>query len=109
MATPLFEGERSMAGFVQIIEYTTSKFDEGQKLVDEYRAKTAGRGTAGRAMVLKDRDTPNKYFTVVQFASYEEAMKNQELPETNELAQALQALADGPPVFHNLDVVREEA
>ena len=97
-----------MAGFVQIIEYRTSKFEEGQKILDEWRARTEGRRTAGRAMVLQDRDDPDHYFSVVEFPSYEEAMKNSELPETQELSQKLAALTDGGQSFHNLDVVRVE-
>jgi hypothetical protein len=97
-----------MAGFAQIIEFTTSRYDEGQKLVDEYRAKTAGRRATGRTLTLKDRDNPNKYFIVVEFPSYEDAMRNNDLPETAELAQGLEALTDGPTIFHNLDIERVE-
>ena len=97
-----------MAGFVQIIEFTTSRFDEGDKLVQEYREKTKGKGTAGRGMTLRDRDNPNKYYNVVEFPSYEDAMRNSEMPETQELASKLAGLTDGPPTFHNCDVVRIE-
>ncbi|MDQ1625973.1 MAG: hypothetical protein QOJ49_1471, partial [Actinomycetota bacterium] len=48
------------------------------------------------------------YYTMVEFKSYEEAMKNSEDPATSEFAQRMQELSDGPPVFHNLDVVRVE-
>jgi hypothetical protein len=93
-----------MAKFVQIIEYQTSKFDEMQKLTDEYRAATEGRRTVGRVAVCADRDRPGTYVTIAEFPSYEEAMKNNDLPETAELAGKMQALADGPPTFRNLDV-----
>jgi hypothetical protein len=95
-----------MAGFVQIIEFTTSRFEEGDKLVDEYREKTKGKSTFVRAMTLRDRETPNRYLQVVEFPSYEEAMKNSELPETAALAEALAALSDGPQKFSNMDIVR---
>jgi len=95
-----------MAGFVQIIDFTTSRYEEGDKLVDEYRAKTKGKSTFLRAMTLRDRDTPNHYLQVVEFPSYEEAMKNSELPETAALAEALAALSDGPQSFGNFDIVR---
>ena len=45
--------------------------------------------------------------TIVEFPSYEEAMKNNELPETAAVA-AMQKLADGPPTFYNLDLERVE-
>jgi hypothetical protein len=46
--------------------------------------------------------------TIVEFPSYEAAMKNNELPETAAVAEAMQKLADGPPTFYNLDLERVE-
>jgi hypothetical protein len=68
--------------FIQIIEMTTSKIDEIKKLDLEYEAATEGKSTVTRALVCADRDAPNKYFVIVEFPSYEAAMKNSELPET---------------------------
>ncbi|MGH9048817.1 MAG: hypothetical protein ACRDY4_03710 [Acidimicrobiia bacterium] len=97
-----------MAKFVQVIEYQTSKFDEMQKATDAYRAATEGRRTVGRVVVGADRDRPGTYLTIAEFPSYEEAMRNNDLPETAELAGKMQALADGPPTFRNLDVEQIE-
>ncbi len=96
-----------MAGFIQILEFQTKKFEEGDKLVDEYLAKTEGRRTNSRGITGRDRDRDDHYATIVWFPSYEEAMKNSEMPETDELAAASAALSDGPPTFHNLDLVDE--
>jgi len=41
---------------------------------------------------------------IVEFASYEEAMSNSDLPETASFAQRVAELCDGPMVFRNLDV-----
>jgi hypothetical protein len=95
-----------MAGFVQIIQYKTSKFDEMQKLIDNFREQTEGRRTTIRGMACSDRDNPGQFMSIVEFPSYEEAMKNNDLPETAALAQEMQKLADGPPNFFNLDVER---
>jgi hypothetical protein len=89
--------------FVQIIEYQTSKFDEMQKLNDEWLAATEGKRSAARAIDCSDRDQPNTYMTIVEFPSYEEAMKNNDLPETQAMAAKMQALCDGPATFRNLD------
>jgi hypothetical protein len=94
--------------FVQIIEYQTTKFDEMQKLTDEWLAATEGKRSAGRALDASDRDRPNTYFTVVEFPSFEEAMKNNDLPETQSFAERMQAMCDGPAIFRNLDVERIE-
>jgi hypothetical protein len=44
------------------------------------------------------------YFMIVEFDSYEEAMKNSSDPVTSRYAEQLGALLDGPPTFYNLDV-----
>ena len=95
-----------MAGFVQIIQYKTSKFDDMQKIADKFREQTEGRRTVARVMVCKDRDNAGQFMTIAEFPSYEAAMKNNELPETAALAQEMQKLADGQPTFYNLDLER---
>jgi hypothetical protein len=95
-----------MAAFAQIVEFKTTRIDEGQKLIDEYNERTKGKRASRRAMLLKDRDNENTYFAVVEFASYEDAQRNNELPETQELSQKLDALTDGGSKFHNFDVVQ---
>jgi hypothetical protein len=95
--------------FVQIIEYKTSRYDELDKLMDEWMAATSGKRTPTREVSGKDRDQPNTYVQIVEFPSYEEAMRNNDLPETSDFAGRIAALCDGPATFRNLDVVREEA
>jgi hypothetical protein len=94
--------------FVQIIELTTSRPDEVETLVGEWREKTEGRRTAQRGTFTSDRDRPDTYLQVVEFPSFEAAMSNSELPETAALAEKLRALCDGPIAFRNLDVLRVE-
>ena len=91
--------------FIQVIEYKTSRWDEMAALVTQYRKDTEGKRTAQRTSVCIDRDRPNHYTAVVQFDSYEAALENSNLPETAALAEAVIALCDEAPVFHNLDVV----
>lgn len=71
-------------------------------------AATEGRRTTAGAWFCKDRDRADTYVQIVVFPSCEEAMKNNDLPETRELAQKLMQLCDGEPVFRNLDLVRED-
>ena len=94
--------------FIQIIDVETANYDEIQAAVDEFRKATEGKRSTTRARTGKDRDRPNHYVTIVEFESYEEAMRNSELPETNALAEKMQKLASGPPTFLNLDVVYSE-
>jgi len=92
--------------FIQIIEVITTRPEEIQKLVEQWSAKTDGRRTAYRSTLTADRDRPNTYVRIVEFPSYQEAMRNSGLPETAEFAENLARRCDGPPVFRNLDVQR---
>jgi quinol monooxygenase YgiN len=94
-----------MAGFMQIVEFKTSREKEIQALADEMEPQRAS-GTARRLTVTADRDRPGYHFTVIEFDSYESAMENSNRPETSEFAAKMAKLCDGPPTFRNLDVVR---
>ncbi|MEX1008433.1 MAG: DUF1330 domain-containing protein [Acidimicrobiia bacterium] len=94
--------------FVQIIEYKTTKFDEVINLLDEWLAATEGKRLAGSSTTCRDRDNANTYVVVVEFPSYEEAMRNDDLPETQQFAEKMMAVCDGEPIFRNLDVVRQD-
>jgi hypothetical protein len=97
-----------MAGFIQIIEYRTSKPDEVAALSEEFSKgrMAAGDGPAPTGEATgADRDNPGRYFAIVEFNSYEEAMENSQRPDTTEYAAKMMELCDGPPTFYNLDVV----
>jgi len=94
--------------FIQIIEYTTTKPDEAQAVLDEFLAATEGKRADARGTVTRDRDKPNTYVQIVEFPSYEVAMKNSEDPATQAMAAKMMKIADGPPSFRNLDVTFQE-
>jgi hypothetical protein len=96
-----------VTGFAQLIEWKTSRYDEVEKLNEEWRERFPKMGPT-RVLVCSDRDNAGSYVTLVEFSSYEEAMKNSEDPATTEFAEKMQALSDGPPVFHNLDILNVE-
>jgi hypothetical protein len=91
--------------FVQIIQFETTKIDEIRQLDEEWYANTAGRRTVRREILTRDRSNPDRYMAIVEFDSYEEAMRNSQLPETTAIADAYQALCDGPVTFVDLDVI----
>jgi hypothetical protein len=93
--------------FIQLMQLQSSKFDEIRAAVDEWKRATEGKGTVGRSVVCQDRDNPGHYTVVVFFNSYEDAMKNSELPETDALAKKTAALSEGTPTFVNLDIIEE--
>lgn len=94
-----------MAGFVQIIEFQTSRIEEIEKLGTPSRSEGSTPATFRSVTVTADRDRPGSYYTIVEFDSYESAMENSARPETSEFAAKFAALCDGPPVFRNLDVL----
>ena len=96
-----------MSGFVQIIEWKTSKMDEMRAYQEEWRQKHPDMGPS-RVMICEDRDNAGTYLTVVEFDSYEAAMKNSEDPATSEFAGRMQTLSDGPPTFRNLNLLMTE-
>ncbi len=91
--------------FVQLIEYETTQPEEIKRLEREWLRATEGRRTLRRSVVTRDRNNPDHYLSVAEFDSYEEAMRNSELPETQALAEQVAALCSTPPTFTDLDVV----
>jgi len=93
--------------FIQIIEFKTSKMDELRQFNEEWRQAHPQMGPR-RVLVGADRDNERTYLFIVEFDSYDEAMKNSEDPETAKYAEKVASLCDTPPVFRNLDVVMTE-
>jgi quinol monooxygenase YgiN len=96
-----------MSSFIQIMQLKTSKVDEIRAAVDEWEKATEGKRTVERSIVCQDRDNPGRYSVIVFFDSYEDAMKNSALPETDALSKKVTALSDGPPTFVNLEIIEE--
>ncbi|WP_314224701.1 ester cyclase [Streptomyces zaehneri] len=94
--------------FVQLIDCKTSRFDEMDRLMDTWVEQTRGKRTASHAVVGKDRSDASHFIEIVEFPSYEEAMRNSNLPETDKVFRELVALCDEMPTFTDLDVVRDE-
>ncbi|MEV0169861.1 hypothetical protein AB0I00_01865 [Streptomyces sp. NPDC050803] len=92
--------------FVQIIDFETERLDEMEQLLEDARQRMAGQeGGPDHRILLKDRETPGRYLAVIEFASYEEAMRNNERPETAKLAEQLTALCTREPRFVNCDLL----
>ncbi|BCM68913.1 hypothetical protein EASAB2608_04247 [Streptomyces sp. EAS-AB2608] len=82
--------------------------DEMNRLMDDWVQQTKGKRTATHALVGTDRSDASHVVEVVEFPSYEEAMRNSNLPETDRIFRELVALCDEMPTFVDLDVVRDE-
>jgi hypothetical protein len=95
-----------VAGFVQIVEFKTSRIEEIEALARDGQRQLQSGSTVRRATVTADRDRPGYYLSIIEFDSYESAMENSNRPETIEFSAAMAKLCDGPPKFYNLDVHR---
>jgi hypothetical protein len=92
--------------FVQIMEVTTPDISALQQINTEWEKATEGKRTARRQIVTRDRKNPDRYLIMVFFDSYESAMQNSNLPETQAFAQRFQQ-AMGGATFHDLDVIAD--
>ena len=96
-----------MMAFIQLIEYTTSKPEEVAAVYAEWERASEGNRTARRVITTTDRNDPTRWREIVFFDSYESAMENSQLPQTQEYARKLTALMDGEPTFRDLDVTED--
>jgi hypothetical protein len=92
--------------FVQIMQFRTTDLDAVRKIEEEWRAATEGKRTIRREITARDRNDPDRYVGLVFFDSYESAMENSNLPETDAAARQLQAITEGL-TFQDLDVIDE--
>ena len=95
--------------FIQVMEYETTHPREMDALMDEWIAATEGKRTATHDVHTQDRDHPGRYVDIIEFPSYEMAMRNSELPETQRIASKMQELCESDVRFMNLDVLRDDS
>jgi len=95
--------------FVQVIEFKTKDIVPVQATDDDWQRATEGKRTAQRQMLARDHNDPDRYFALVFFDSYESAMANSKLPETQEAADKYMHLTEGEPTFYDLDVIDDRA
>lgn len=96
-----------MTEFVQLVEMTTTRFDEMQRYNEEWREANPDM-MLDWAIFARDRDHPDQYVAIVHFDSFEVAMKNSDDPRTAEFAAKMSDLCDGQVAFRNLDVMSTE-
>jgi hypothetical protein len=93
--------------FVQLIEFRTADIDGMRQIHEEWMRATEGIRTSRRQLLTRDRSDPDRYVAIVFFDSYESAMQNSSLPETEASAEQYRKVTDGQPAFHDLIVLDE--
>ena len=92
--------------FVQIVDFETDRLEEMREVAEEADRRLAGReGGPTHRLVLRDRNKPGHVLVVIEFDSYEDAMRNSNDPETTKMAEQMAALCTRPPSFTDCDVL----
>lgn len=95
-----------MGEYIQIVEYQSDDID----------AVIAGANSVevpedvpkpSSVVVVRDRDRPGTYATILRFDSYEDAMRHSDSEATQERLAKIGPLMKGERRFYNLDVVDE--
>lgn len=76
---------------------------------DQWRQATEGKRTLRREVLARDRERPDHYVALAFFDSYESAMRNSRLPETEAAAEQFQKLSEDPMTFSNLEVIEDQS
>ena len=92
--------------FLQIMKVSTSRFSEMEAAHEEWLKATEGQRTVTREVISENRDKPGEYWIIVEFPSYEDAMRNNNLPATAQIAEKMAVLCETPTEFLNLNVLR---
>ena len=75
---------------------------------DQFFQATEGKRTLRRSVLTRDRNDPERYVLVVFFDSYESAMENSKLPETDAFSSRFAGLVKSV-TFHDLDVIEDRS
>tara|TARA_X000001036_G_scaffold420437_1_gene441293 strand:- start:1248 stop:1538 length:291 start_codon:yes stop_codon:yes gene_type:complete len=91
--------------FLQIMEFQGSP-EDAEKALQHYIEKADGRSYARKATLCVDRDNAGTVIQLIEFDSWDEAQKNNELEITEEDNQETEQTF-GEVTFRNLDVYGE--
>jgi quinol monooxygenase YgiN len=94
----------AMAGFVQIVQFTTTNIDAIEEIADRMREELGDDFKVTKSTVSEDRERPGYYMIIAEFDSYDEAMSQSNDPRMGKFSEEMAALVDGPIKFYNLDV-----
>jgi len=92
--------------YIQIVEYQADDIDAVIEAANSV-AVPDGVPKPTSVLVVRDRDRPGTYATILRFNSYEEAMRHSESDATHERIAKLGSLMKGETRFYNLDILDE--
>ena len=95
-----------MAEYIQIVEYQTDDIDAVREAANSVPIPD-GVPKPSSITLVRDRDRPGTYATILRFNSYEEAMAHSESDATHERVSKIKPLMKGENRFYNLDILDE--
>lgn len=95
-----------MGDYIQIVEYQSDDIDSVIRTANSVPVPD-GVPRPTSVTVVRDRDRPDTYATILRFSSYEDAMRHSESEATHERIAKLRTLMKGDTRFYNLDVLAE--
>ncbi len=95
-----------MGEYIQIVEYQSDDIDA---VINTANSVPVPEGVPKpiSVVVVRDRDRPDTFATILRFGSYEDAMRHSESDATHERIAKLGPLMKGDTRFYNLDVLDE--
>lgn len=95
-----------MPEYIQIVEYQSDDIEALIKAANSVPVPDDVPKPIS-VTVVRDRDRPNTYATILRFSSYEDAMAHSESDATHERIAKIGPLMKGESRFYNLDVLNE--
>ena len=95
-----------MAEYIQIVEYESDDIDAVIRAANSVPVPD-GIPKPTSVIIVRDRDRPGTYASILRFNSYEDAMRHSESDATHERIAKLGPLMKGDARFYNLDVLDE--
>ena len=95
-----------MPEYIQIVEYQTDDIDAVISAANSVPVPE-GVPKPTSVIVVRDRDRPGTFATILRFKSYEDAMRHSESDATHERIAKIGSLMKGDNRFYNLDILDE--
>lgn len=95
-----------MPEYIQIVEYQSDDIDAVIKAANSIPVPDDVPKPLS-VTVVRDRDRPGTYATILRFKSYEDAMRHSESDATHERISKIDPLTKGERRFYNLDIIDE--
>jgi hypothetical protein len=95
-----------MGEYIQIVEYES---DDVEAVIEAANSVPVPDDVPkpSSVIVVRDRDRPGTYATILRFDSYEDAMRHSESDATHERIVKIGSHMKGQTRFYNLDVLDE--